>query len=263
MKLKAFFITALLLGGTAHGADRVILLRVLSYNIRNCTGLDEKRDIERTAAFIKAQQPDLVGLQEVDKDTRRSGRIDVARRLGELTGLHSVFGKAMDYQGGAYGDAVLSRYPFQKVVVHQLPATKGHEPREMMETQVAIGTNGPVVVFCSTHLDNLSAVERLPQVKAINALVAPQESLIQILAGDFNAGPDSSEIVEVLKSWNDAGPSSKILTCPANKPRERIDYIFFRPQPRLRILEANVLNEPLISDHRPVLVTVEIKVDNP
>lgn len=63
-------------------------------------------------------QPDLVALQEVDQKTGRSSGIDQAAELGHLTGMHWVFGKAMDYQGGGYGLAVLSRFPI-------LTATRG------------------------------------------------------------------------------------------------------------------------------------------
>jgi endonuclease/exonuclease/phosphatase family metal-dependent hydrolase len=266
MKLRLLTTTlfaALFTACTTHGAEHVITLRILDYNIRNCNGMDGSHDINRTAALIKAQRPDVVALQEVDNGAKRTGKIDLAKRLGELTGMAAAFGKAMDFQGGAYGDAVLSRYPIRKIVVHSLPASKGHEPREMMETHIAIGENGPVIVFYNTHLDDKSVTERIAQVKAINEIPKSIDAPFQFLAGDFNAEPDSVPLRELQKFWRDAGPAAKFLTFPAGKPSRRIDYVFYRPDPRIRILDAKVLDEPLISDHRPLLVTVEIKVGNP
>src|SRR5690242_8494338 len=80
-------------------------LRVLSYNIHHGEGTDGKLDLDRIAAVIKAQKPDLVAVQEVDRNTKRTNQVDQAAVLGKLTGLHAAFARAIDLQGGEYGQA--------------------------------------------------------------------------------------------------------------------------------------------------------------
>src|SRR5688572_3660564 len=82
-------------------------LRVLTYNIHHGEGTDARFDLERLARIIREARPDLVALQEVDRRTRRASGVDQAAELGRLTGMNVVFGKAMDHDGGEYGQAIL------------------------------------------------------------------------------------------------------------------------------------------------------------
>src|SRR5688500_10783479 len=86
-------------------------LRVMVYNIH--AGKDAKGadNLERVAALVKTSEADIVLVQEVDRGTRRSGGVDQLATLMRLTGMHGVFGKSLDYQGGLYGIAILSRWP--------------------------------------------------------------------------------------------------------------------------------------------------------
>ena len=93
-------------------------LTVLAYNIRHGEGMDNKIDLQRIADVISKVNPDLVALQEVDKFCKRSGQRDLARELGEMLGMQHRFGKFMDYQGGEYGMAVLSRFPIILSLIH-------------------------------------------------------------------------------------------------------------------------------------------------
>ena len=68
-------------------------------------------DLERSAQVIAEVDPDVVTLQEVDVGCGRSGGINQAAWLGERLGMTPVFGAFMDYDGGHYGMAVLSRLP--------------------------------------------------------------------------------------------------------------------------------------------------------
>ena len=92
-------------------------IRVLCYNIHYGQGTDRKYDIERLAKVIKQSRPDLVALQEVDVGVKRSERIHEARRLAELTGMAVRFGPTQHYQGGLYGNAVLTRYEILDVLI--------------------------------------------------------------------------------------------------------------------------------------------------
>ena len=91
------------------------ILRVLTYNIHHGEGMDGRFDLPRLAGIMTSADPDLIALQEVDQGTERAGGVDQVAELGRLTGMRPVFGKAMDFQGGAYGVGVLSRKPIRRV----------------------------------------------------------------------------------------------------------------------------------------------------
>ena len=84
-------------------------LRVLTYNIHHGEAMDRQFDYERLAKVINDLSPDIVALQEVDRGTKRASGVDQAALLGKLCKMHHVFGQAMPYQGGQYGEAILSR----------------------------------------------------------------------------------------------------------------------------------------------------------
>lgn len=109
-------------------------ITIVSYNILHGKGMDGKIDLERIAAVIAKESPDLVTLQEVDQNCARSGNNDQAAELGRLLKMNHRFGKFMNLQGGEYGMAVLSRFPIEKTIRHQLPP--GAEPRCALEIQV-------------------------------------------------------------------------------------------------------------------------------
>ena len=81
-------------------------IKVMTYNVRHCAGMDLVVDYGRTAEVILRQQPDVVALQELDSMTGRSGQCDQLNELARRTGYIPVFGGAIDYDGGKYGDTV-------------------------------------------------------------------------------------------------------------------------------------------------------------
>src|SRR6266571_8013591 len=88
--------------------------RVMTYNIHHGEGLDGKVDLLRIAELIKREGADLVALQEVDKGVERTARRDFPDELAALTGLTCVFSNNYHYQGGEYGNAVLTRFPVKR-----------------------------------------------------------------------------------------------------------------------------------------------------
>ena len=239
------------------GAAEPLRVRVLTYNIHHGEGTDGKIDLTRIAALIKRLAPDLVALQEVDKATTRSQGVDQAAELGRLTGLHAAFGKAMDFAGGQYGEAILSRYPLTEVQVHDLPFTEGCEPRCALAARVQLGKVGPEIVFASTHLEHAKASLRLCQAQKLNPVLAAKNTLPTILAGDFNDVPGSPAIKVLQPHWTDATAGQPEPTWPSGQPRTKIDYVFFRPADGWHVVEKQVVNESVTSDHRPLLVVLE------
>ncbi len=234
-------------------------LRILTYNIHHGEGTDEVFDYRRLAKVIKALSPDIVALQEVDNRTERSSGVDQAARLARLCRMRYIFGQAMPYQGGQYGEAILSRFPIRKTATHPLPYQTGVEPRAALE--VLIEPAGlPPITFIGTHLCHQAPEVRLQQAQRLSELFSepkprpdqpspqpPQRTNPIILAGDFNARPGSEAMNVLLSSdWLDAVA-----------PRSRIDYVLVRRNDPWQVKEVIIADEPVASDHDPVLVTLQ------
>lgn len=233
-----------------------VRLKVLSYNLR----FGELASLEELAAFIKKQNPDIVALQEVDCHTQRDrtpkqhGK-DFATELGFRTGMLSAYGKTIPYAGGYYGIAILSKYPFAKVERIYLPKIEnGKEQRAVLIADVEY-REGAYFTFACTHLDHTNAEERQVQVKKLNEVLLTKSNPV-IVAGDFNARPDSKEISEGMSSWKIV--SNMKPTIPAKAPRSTIDYIFCYPKDRWMGADA-ITYEVQLSDHLPVSAVVELK----
>lgn len=228
------------------------VVRVLTYNIHHGEGTDGRFDLGRLADVIRCADPDLVALQEVDRGTGRASGVDQATVLGRQLGMDVVFGTAMEYDGGQYGEALLvDRLRFRSRN-HALPHRQGSEPRAAVAIDVGAGFR-----FIGTHLDHQrDEADRLAQAAELNRLFTTDE-LPTILVGDLNAKVGSSTMEILLSEWTDtagdAGP-----TFPSDRPDRRIDYVLVRPAHRWRVRSSRVLRAPIASDHAPLLVELEL-----
>ena len=227
----------------------------MTYNVHHCEGVDGKLDVNRIANIIKKQNCDLVALQEIDRGTGRSQNIDQLEKLAELTGMKPFFGKTIDYSGGDYGVAVLSKLPVVSHKVWPLPAGGKREPRVALEVVVQ-PTDGEAFVFVCTHLDHSSGEnDRAKQTETLRKLFGngPRQA---ILAGDFNATAKSPEMRVVLEKWTDVDVAKLTPTIPVAKPTLKIDYIFLQQDSPWKVHASEVLNEPVASDHLPLVATL-------
>jgi endonuclease/exonuclease/phosphatase family metal-dependent hydrolase len=232
-------------------------LRVLTYNIHHGEGTDKSLDLPRIAKIITDSKADLVALQEVDSKTKRTNGVDQTAEFARLTGMQGVFGKAMDYQGGGYGEAILSRFPIVESQTHALPFTQGREPRAALEI-IVHPPSLPAITFVGTHLDHLKDdTDRLAQTQELNRLLVPKNAPVTILAGDLNARPESRPMQTILEHWNDTAANNPEPTIPSDQPRARIDWILTLKDQNWRVISSQVLDEKVASDHRPVLVELE------
>lgn len=238
-------------------------LRILCYNIHYGQGNDGVYDLERLAEVIKAVKPDLVALQEVDVMVRRSGKVHQASKLGELCGLKSFYGPTQHYEGGLYGNAILTNLPVSDVLIHPLPYTDATPelttyPRAAIALTVT-APDGKPLRFISTHFQHNVETDRVNQAHAINELFAADgNNLRTILAGDMNAIP-GSEPVQVLETkWQNAIDEAAAPTVPSHDPTSRIDYIFYRSKTQLQVEESKVIDEAMASDHRPVFAVLTL-----
>lgn len=244
MKRRSFLGTLAPLALFAQATPR---LRVLTYNIHHGEGMDGKFDYERLAQVINGVKPDVVALQEVDRGTRRSAGVDQADRLGELTGMHAAYGVALYYEGGEYGEAILSRFPMANRKAHHLPFHPGQEPRTALEVTIRPDNGVPEFLFVGTHWCHQSNATRTEQAEQTNRLYPAEGGPPVILAGDLNARPGSSPMnVLVEGQWVDA-----------IAPQSRIDHILYRRADPWRVVEVTIVDERVASDHRPVLAVLE------
>jgi endonuclease/exonuclease/phosphatase family metal-dependent hydrolase len=229
----------------------------MTYNIHHGRGMDGRLDLERLAAVIRDAGVDIVALQEVDVGVERSQRRDLVAELADLTGLRfTAFGKNIDFQGGDYGNAILSAWPvFDDRNTHLNDGSS--ERRGAQELRIARGRDTLVVV--NTHLDHSpDPAARLAAIDQITReVLARHTTNCLIMAGDFNDTPESQAIQVVSAHLEDAWSAAGIgdgYTFPADHPSRRIDYIFHGAA--LHPLEARVLPTEA-SDHRPVVVEFE------
>ncbi len=156
-------------------------LRVVSYNIRN--GHDVHHDMSLLAADILSVGADLVGLQEVDICTTRVGGRDTLAELAHALGWqHYRFCRAIDFAGGEYGTAILSRYPILSFKVTPLPCEDAREKRSV--GHAVLDANGERVDLFNTHLSVESSATRVPQFEMLANLTAQYPAWV--LTGDFN-----------------------------------------------------------------------------
>ncbi len=236
-------------------------LRVLCYNIHYGQGNDGVYDLERLARVIRDANPDLVGLQEVDVGVRRSGQVHQLSRLGELTGLAARFGPTQHYEGGLFGNAVLTRLPILDEVIHPLPYTEATPerttyPRGAIAVTVT-APDGKPLRFVSTHFQHNVPEDRVAEAAAINQLFAG-DNLRTVLAGDLNAKPDEEPLKILGDQWINALDAGAAPSAPSQAPKVRIDYILSRPAAAFRLVSSEVIADAMASDHRPVLAVFEL-----
>ena len=186
----------------------------------------------------------------MDQNVERTGFVDQAKILGELTGLQPSFGAFMDYQGGEYGMAVLSRWPILESRNLRLP--DGAEPRSALAVRVRSPASGEELVFVGIHLYRTEE-ERLAQASSLADQLS-DESAPVILAGDFNSRLDSPVLSLLAESWTFIEKGRDHFTFPSVQPDREIDFIAYRPQGRFELVSQRLIDEPVASDHRPLFV---------
>jgi endonuclease/exonuclease/phosphatase family metal-dependent hydrolase len=232
-------------------------LRLVTYNIKYAT-----RGMDGIADVLRATQPDIVALQEVDLGSRRSGGLNQAAVLAGRIGLpyHAHF-RTRDVDGGAFGIALLSRFPLLALEQYPLPIPPDGEPRTVVHALLQVA--GREVSVYITHLTHppFRGRTRLRQSVFISELLA-RDARPKILMGDLNAGPDSTPVRLLRRHVRDvfeasgSGPAGTFELPVPFAPTVRLDYVLacdaFTPL-RSRVLRVDA------SDHYPVVADVRLK----
>ncbi len=246
------------IGAFAQKADT---LTIVCYNIHhgNPPAKPGLIDLDAIANVIAAQNPDLVALQEVDVNIKRSGNVDQAAYLAKRLNMHFYFAKAIDHDGGDYGVAVLSRFPIEDQKKLIFSRIEGREAEDRVLATVSVKLkSGRKIKFSSTHLDHVRNEDlRLVQVAEI-VKQAEDERLPFIVAGDFNARPNSKTI-KLLDEVFTRTCSNCAFTIPVIKPKEAIDFIAYKQNEKISVVRHEVIQEHQASDHLPVVAKIVIK----
>lgn len=223
-------------------------LRVATYNVHRCVGTDRRRSETRIAEVIASLDADVVGLQEVDANRARSGRINQAQLIAEQLRWNFLFQPAMGNAEEQYGIAILSRYPLRLDRAVHLP---GRGAWYCRETRVALSAEveselGALRVI-NTHF-GLARAERLEQAESLHGFTA---DLPTVLLGDFNSLPRGGPHRSLTSAWRDIGSHR---TFPTLLPLAAVDHIFVNAELQpidLRVHRSSVAR--VASDHYPLV----------
>ena len=246
-------------------------LRVMTYNIygARATSPANAADLDAIAEVIRRQNPDFVTLNEVDVFTNRTGKdVHQARDLAEKLGMEWHFSKAIDRDGGEYGDAVLSKYPILEKRSYRLPCAAEQPGEDRSLCVIRVQIDGKDLYVASTHLDHLSGdASRLVQATEIGRILDTELEGDLILCGDLNAIPSSNVIATMTSFLTNTGPIDQ-YTFPSDDPSRKIDYIMYAPIEHFGVQNCQVVSRGDqqvggvdASDHRPVIADIRFQTE--
>ena len=246
-------------------------LRVMTYNIygARATSPANAADLDAIAEVIRRQNPDFVTLNEVDVFTTRTGKdVHQARDLAEKLGMEWHFSKAIDRDGGEYGDAVLSKYPILEKRSYRLPCAAEQPGEDRSLCVIRVQIDGKDLYVASTHLDHLSGdASRLVQATEIRRIRDTELEGDLILCGDLNAIPSSNVIATMTSFLTNTGPIDQ-YTFPSDDPSRKIDYIMYAPIEHFGVQNCQVVSRGDqqvggvdASDHRPVIADIRFQTE--
>jgi endonuclease/exonuclease/phosphatase family metal-dependent hydrolase len=242
-------------------------LRIMTYNVHGCVGMDGRLSHRRIAKVISQYEPDVVALQELDVGRARSGGHDQAMLIAEILNMDHHFHASMQMQEEQFGDAILSSYPMRLIKKGRLsekPRFSFLEPRGAL--WVEIDFHGTLIQIINTHL-GLSRTERLLHTRELLSegwLRNPKCRGPVILCGDFNTLGGSKVLslfqTRLVNVQNRAGGIRHQSTWFGRFPFVSPDYIFVGPDFEVTSVEiGDSVLARLASDHRPLLTEVKIK----
>lgn len=236
----------------------------MTWNVHAGSDARGTPSLDRIAGAIRAASPDIVLLQEVDSATRRSGGVDQLAVLAAGTGMEGVFGRSLDFQGGGYGIAILSRHPIVdhrtvRLVVDPPQQRAGgvYEPRSALVASVRVG--GDTVDVVDTHIDaSRDDFYRLQEIQSVLRVAGELRDAGRpvILGGDLNSEPEG-EVQRLVReagwrdAWTTCGGEGPGYSYPDSSARKRIDYLYL--DARWRCGSARVAPNGA-SDHAPLIV---------
>jgi endonuclease/exonuclease/phosphatase family metal-dependent hydrolase len=227
-------------------------LKLATYNIHRCVGLDGKYNPHRVIEVLNELDADVVGLQEIDSHhvTEEGHQLNY---IIKNTNYHVVASPTLVRADAHYGNALLSRFEFKRIWKIDL-TIDGLEPRAAIDAEIDIG--GETLRIVSTHL-GLKRAERRRQMENLMKNVGLTPKSHVVLMGDFN-------------EWIPFFGSTKILrgnfrrrglwgSFPAPLPVFRLDEIYVHPKKQLKRTYVHKTDlSRVASDHLPVVAEIKI-----
>jgi len=233
--------------------------------------------LDKLSEAINALDADIIGLQEVDVNTMRSAKsapdkkpVDQAKYLSDKNKMYYKACESIDFDGGKYGTALLSKWPITSTEKIDLVNAEGREQRSACINTITIpGYPAPLTVIV-THPDpERDNSLRLKQVRQIMELIDKvSKNSITVLIGDLNLVPFSPEFKEISYQMNDTMPVEGNYTYPGWNPNRRIDYVLTSKAQEWEIVERKVpspesqwkgIDWGQISDHLPLIINMRLK----
>ena len=232
---------------------------IMTYNIQSGRNLAQDRNIGHAISTIKKENPDILSLNEVQHCTSLcpDGKCQAQAIAEALDYPYFHFGRSIDFCGGEYGNALLSRFPIAETAVFPIPDPPKEERNSWFEPRTHL--------FCRLDLGDremitLTSHYGLSDGEIRNAVqetlrLAGKAQLPLVFMGDLNAQPDSPLLAPLFGVFTDTSAEMKepALTFPSDQPSEKIDYIFHNGS--FTTLKAWI-PETTDSDHRPFCVSL-------
>jgi endonuclease/exonuclease/phosphatase family metal-dependent hydrolase len=240
---------------TKSGETRSI--RVATYNIHKCRGLDGRVRPERIVKVLREVNADIIALQEVVGAQGKGRRGDQVRYIAEELGFHFELGENRRHKGGAYGNLLLSRFPISAKFNYDI-SVRGYERRGCLRTDVMLDEARSLHVF-NIHMGTSFFERRHQARRLVDAQVLNHEGLngTRLVLGDFNEwtrGLASRLLSAHFRSADVRALLKRRRTYPGVLPLMHLDHIYFDPELELRSLTLHRSRTALLaSDHLPLV----------
>jgi endonuclease/exonuclease/phosphatase family metal-dependent hydrolase len=221
---------------------------VATFNIQHARTESGEVEPRKLGAACEELGAGVIALQEVDRNTKRSGDLDLTALAGEETGMQACFGPAMEMEGGEYGNALLVDGDLGDREVLILPQTSRYEGAEQRVAILAhVHTGGETFSVACTHLDFRPALAELQLASVLDAL--RRRPGPHLLMGDLNLPP--SVVIPAVEA-NGWSATAGLNTFPLRQPDRTIDYVITNGF-TVESLSTQILP---VGDHRALIATL-------
>lgn len=245
-------------------SERAERIRVVTYNIHKCVGLDRLQRPERVAEVLREIDADIIGLQEVVCIPEGKAERNQAQYIADALAMEYRMGIARPLKNGVYGNVLLSRFPFLSARTFDL-SHPGREKRGCLHADVAV-TGSLTLHIYNAHLGTALA-ERRHQARHMMrelTLTLDQQNGARILLGDFNDWTRSlpSKLFSAHFSGEDIrGKLRPKRTYPGILPFVHLDHIYYDEGFVLQGARTHKSRMALIaSDHLPLVADFQLSV---
>jgi endonuclease/exonuclease/phosphatase family metal-dependent hydrolase len=239
-------------------------IRVATYNIHKCRGLDRRIDPERVAAVIRELDADVIALQEILDVRKGPPGLDQARRIhGKFREYHCCFGENRRLHGGPYGNMTLSKFPVQDCENYDVSWGR-RERRGCLRTDILVKNGGLLHIF-NVHLGT-RFIERRHQARKLvsdKVLNSKEHRGARIVVGDFNEWTRGLASRLMGDSFAAVEPKAFLRyarTYPGIFPVLHLDHFYYDKQIVLKDFRLHRSRKALVaSDHLPLVAEFELK----